>query len=72
MLAARANLANIAQTISQNDATLEQRRADVFAADYVLLADVLLDLPLTIVLTIIILRLSKRQRTAAKDDFATA
>jgi len=30
---ARANLANAAQTINQNDATLEQRRADVFATE---------------------------------------
>lgn len=33
LLAARANLSNTAQTINQNDATLEQRRADVFAAE---------------------------------------
>ena len=37
---------------------------DVIGADYFLLAKVLLDLPLTIVMTVIILRLSQRQRAA--------
>lgn len=44
--------------------------ADLIGADYVLLANVLLDLPLTVVLTIIILRLSKRQRAAIRGDVA--
>jgi hypothetical protein len=39
---------------------------DVIGADYVLFAKVLLDLPLTIVLTIIILRLTRRQRALAQ------
>ncbi len=38
---------------------------DLIGADYVLFAKVLIDLPLTIVLTIIILRLSRRQCAAA-------
>lgn len=38
--------------------------SDVIGADYVLFAKVLLDLPLTIVLTVIILRLSALQRAA--------
>lgn len=44
--------------------------ADVFGADYVLLANALLDLPLALLLTIIILRLSQRQRAAIRGDLA--